>query len=611
MRKFNSSGTFIANLGIGILSGPRSIAVSGDGYLYVADYNNNRIVKLDANGILVSQLSLSYPLGVAVGPDGTVYATSLGYNNVFYFNSSGTAVPFIYFNNPYGIAVSPDGYIFITVLNTNSVSKFDNLGNNLYDYTGLTTPYAVAVPGDGYLYPVAGNNIAKIKINDGNWSFSFSVAGARGAGFNNYYLYGASYTNNYIRIFTRYYTNWVVQLAQVDDIVYNSTSGSQTSRIRYLYDNNGNIVTEYHDEDISTANDDSTIWRVFYPDAGANLIDKPARERTYSTIMTQDSGGANLKAETDYYYDGNNTSQTVSPVLGNLTCRQQYKDAANSISTYYTYESYGNKITETDPDGNVTSWNYAGDTYHTNPMSRTYPAVAGGQFIESYTYEIGTSQIKTLTDINGQITAYTFDPLDRVTSVDKPGGRNPDITYDYLNWGVLNQQRIVTRTYYDATSYLWQKEYFDGLGRIIQVQSSAEPASTHVIVSSTAAYNVVGSVDKRYVSQDLTANPDITYYVTPDAGWKYTTYTYDGLGRTVTQANPDGTSTSNNYDTAWQNLVTNERGYSKRYYYDAFRRLTKVEELNDSQQVYAATNYNYDIWATSPMSTIIAIIIPR
>ena len=87
----------------------------------------------------------------------------------------------------------------------------------------------------------------------------------------------------------------------------------------------------------------------------------------------------------------------------------------------------------------------------------------------------------------------------------------------------------------------------------------------------------------------------MTAYYAPLSGWKYTSYSYDALGRVTTQTNPDDTTISTDYAYAWQTTVTDALGHKKNYYYDAFQRLTKVEELNDSQQVYATTNYSYDI----------------
>ena len=59
------------------------------------------------------------------------------------------------------------------------------------------------------------------------------------------------------------------------------------------------------------------------------------------------------------------------------------------------------------------------------------------------------------------------------------------------------------------------------------------------------------------------------YYTTGIENWKYTSYAYDGIGRVTTMTNADSTSVSHEY-TDWQDTVTNERGYKKRYFYDAF-----------------------------------------
>ncbi len=91
------------------------------------------------------------------------------------------------------------------------------------------------------------------------------------------------------------------------------------------------------------------------------------------------------------------------------------------------------------------------------------------------------------------------------------------------------------------------------------------------------------------------SSPILTAYQTPQSGWQSTTYTYDGLGRVVTQTNPDGTSTSNDYSQPWQINVTNAKGLITKDYYDAFNRLVEVQEPNSDNSVYATTNYSYDV----------------
>ncbi|MBN1692598.1 MAG: hypothetical protein JW845_03485 [Dehalococcoidales bacterium] len=366
------------------------------------------------------------------------------------------------------------------------------------------------------------------------------------------------------------------------------TIGTKTTRTEYVYDDYGNVITEKRHGDISTTDDDSTIHRVYYANnSTAYIVNKPARERVYATI-TEDVGGANLKKETFYYYDGNNALFTTPPTKGNLTRLEQKKDASNSISSYSTYDTYGNLLTSQDPNGNTTTWAFD-TTYHVYPLTKTMPLIGS----ESYTYAPGTTNLLSMTDVNGQTTTYEYDTFQRLTKVIKPGdsSASPSVEYQYNNWGTINYQNIKTITKVDATTFLWQTQYFDGLGRVVQVHTNGESGNT--IIASTTTFNNRGMVDRQYVSQDIASI--LTSYQSPDASWKYSTSTYDALGRVVTQTGADGTSISHDHSVAWQDTVTNQRGFKTRFLYDAFQRLVKVEELNASHQLYATTTYYYDI----------------
>jgi RHS repeat-associated protein len=192
------------------------------------------------------------------------------------------------------------------------------------------------------------------------------------------------------------------------------------------------------------------------------------------------------------------------------------------------------------------------------------------------------------------ITLYEYDTFGRVTKVIKPGdsSASPTVQYQYNNWGTVGQQHLKTLTKATASDILWQSQYFDGLGRVVQIQSRGETGRT--IIDSTTTYNSRGLAEKVYVSQDLLSS-QVNGYKSPEAGWKYSTTVYDGLGRVTSVTAADGTITSTDYSVAWQQTVTNPRGYKHKYYYDGFGRLTKVEELDASQAVYATTTYSYDV----------------
>ena len=57
------------------------------------------------------------------------------------------------------------------------------------------------------------------------------------------------------------------------------------------------------------------------------------------------------------------------------------------------------------------------------------------------------------------------------------------------------------------------------------------------------------------------------------------------------------------YSTAWKTVTTNANGFKKNYYYNAFQQLTKIEELDDSQQVYSTTNYSDDFLGNLAQTT--------
>jgi RHS repeat-associated protein len=367
----------------------------------------------------------------------------------------------------------------------------------------------------------------------------------------------------------------IVYLKQVTD-----TMGSKTSRTRYDCDAYGNVTKEYLDGDTSISTDDVIIERDFYPNTSANILGCVAAERV------KDQGGT-LKKETLFYYDGSNTSVTTPPTKGNLTRMEQKKGDGGSVSTYSTYDSWGNGLTDTDANGNVWTTVYE-STYNTFPQSITSP-IAGQS--ENCTFDAKTGNRVSVTDINDQTTTYEYDTFGRSTKVIEPGdsSSSPTVRYEYNNWGTLGQQHLKTLSKVTGGDYLWSSEYFDGLGRAIQTQARGETGRT--ILESTIAYDSCSQVQRQYVTQDLGS---VSGYTAPQADWKYASCQYDGLGRVTRTTAADGTVTSTDYSTAWQETVTNPKGYKHRYSYDGFGQLTKVEELDASHAVYATTTYAYD-----------------
>jgi RHS repeat-associated protein len=604
IQEFSSAGTFVttwgsAGSGNGQFEDPEGIAVDSNGNVWVADTMNSRIQEFSSTGTFITSWGsfgtgigqFEYPCGITIGSDGDVYVNDTDNCRVQKFTSSGTFITGWgsagtgngQFEDPTGITMGSDGYIYVTD-GSCRVQKFTTTGTFVTSFGSIgsgngqfLTPLGITADNNGYLYVADEENDRVEKFSNAGTFISAWGSNGNGEGqfeapdgiaIDSYgYIYVIDTLNSRIEKFQQDYS---IQLNQVD-----TTVGNKTSQTRYSYDSYGNITTEYDDGDTSTTLDDSTIWRVYDPNTTLNILNKPARIRTYATAMSTDNGGGNLKQETDYDYDLQ--SYGTPPAKGNLTSAVQSIDVSHSITTSYTYDSYGNKLTETDGNGNHTTWTYD-TTYHTYPATMTDPITS---LTQSYAFDPGTNNILSTIGVNGQTTYDYYDPLKRLSSVVKPGDNqsSPSITYTYGNWGTLYSQCVTTTTKIDsgAGDTTWSTDYFDGLGRVIQTQTQGQTIS-HTTISCTAVYNNCGEVAQQYVSQDI-GSKLTAYYTTGINGWKYTAYTYDGMGRVLTQTNPDGTVTTNNYSTPWKTTTTDANGVSTVDVYDGFSRLIQVQNL--------------------------------
>jgi len=115
------------------LSTPEDICIDEDGFIYVADKDNNRIVKFDSEGILKKQFGitkeeksiLSSPEGVYVDSDGLIYVADTGNQRVVVFNQNNEVVNTIekpddvrikdILFSPIKLTVDARGYIFVAI----------------------------------------------------------------------------------------------------------------------------------------------------------------------------------------------------------------------------------------------------------------------------------------------------------------------------------------------------------------------------------------------------------------------------------------------------------------------------------------------------------------
>ena len=156
--QFGSQGS-----GDGQLASPRGLAVDAEGNVWVADTENNRIQKFDAEGKYVSKFGtsgsgdgqLASPRGVAIDSEGNIWVADTGNNRIqkfdskgkflFKFGSFGTEAGKL--NKPGGLTIDSGGRIWVADTANNRVERFSATGVYQVAYTSVKEPTDIVAHG--------------------------------------------------------------------------------------------------------------------------------------------------------------------------------------------------------------------------------------------------------------------------------------------------------------------------------------------------------------------------------------------------------------------------------------------------------------------------------
>jgi len=135
--------------------------------VYVADYINNRIVKINATtGVYISSISVSNnPRGLAIDTNNTIYLTQVNNNTIYKFTSGSTTAIAIgtsatpAFSTPYGIAVDRTFNVYVVDTGNKLIRRID-AGTGAVTTIASTTsaspssnsPTGIAIDTNGNLY---------------------------------------------------------------------------------------------------------------------------------------------------------------------------------------------------------------------------------------------------------------------------------------------------------------------------------------------------------------------------------------------------------------------------------------------------------------------------
>ncbi|MBW4082933.1 RHS repeat-associated core domain-containing protein [Paenibacillus sp. S150] len=479
----------------------------------------------------------------------------------------------------------------------NTIKETDALGNSTYyDYNELgqlvkVTDALGAVT--EYQYDKNGNQVAVIDPNHSVWTTKYDSRGLD-AGTINPLDEETTVTRNDRGLMTEFLdtagqkTSYEYDALGRNTLVRNAL-GYETS---YIYDAKGNV------EKIVDANQHETA---FAYDPLGRLTEVKNAEGNATTYSYDASGNLldktnALGAVTSYHYDAlNRVIESVNPLQEKTTL---------------AYDENGNLQQVTEPDNNTTVYAY-------NKGNQVEQIKYGNDLTVKYKYDLAGRR-ETMTDSTGD-TRYTYDALNRPTSVIDPRGNNvryewtatgqrsriiyPDntvVSYDYDQLDRIKQvtdsQKQITSYQYDAAGRLTEKllpnsgksNYsYDGVGQLLEMKHLAPGGS--LLEQLTYVYDPAGNKSRTERQEGGSDEDNPTGAQRPA---DISDYAYDALNQLVQVQKQNGAKVVYTYDTAGNRLgkETTEAGITtlESYTYDDANKLIRFEKGSDYK------DYTYD-----------------
>jgi len=467
-----------------------------------------------------------------------------------------------------------------------------------------------------------------------------------------------------------------------------STPGMTETRT-YTYDNKANVLTEkLPNNQVITYTYHNTyslpLKQTYKQDASTTIVKQNTLSNSNKTIgQTTTTVNGVLSGKSVYTYDSS----------GRLTTEKKYRDATNYTETQYVYNSsakptavvvkgvkdadgalvtgstgyaagqiatqstYNNRgwvASQTDAEGNTTSFqydlkgriarvtnpdaSYATYTYDDVNRTATYTNelgmvmryeydylgnrtgvydVTGSQYISNSRYNGFGWQFATFqhrTDGGAVKTYLHHDALGRVTqegNINASGSKVSHVTYEYSYTG---NQLVTTKTVLGATGApsIITKSYVDKMG--YQVKTGRKLGTTEYVDTYTCDYlgNVVTEKDAYTASLGRSFSHKYTYdyagrvLTDTDTLNRVISATYDWLGNKLTSTDPSGTVTLYDYDALGRLLRTRQpvsTSGSTTYYattvnaYDRNGNIVLTKVANNAPGAAASwtqTGYTYD-----------------
>ncbi len=287
--------------------------------------------------------------------------------------------------------------------------------------------------------------------------------------------------------------------------------------------------------------------------------------------------------------DPNTTSQIIYEVddKGNISkeTRVNTSDKSNWVETLYDYDSYGNMVKEEKRSGNqsfINQFEFGSDANGVDHkgayLTKKYAYTDGKEIATKYAFDLNTGNLIGELDPKGYRTEYQYDVLNRVVKVTQSDNNVKEYQYEEKPYANL------LISYKDPKGTAFQYEY-DILGNLL-ISSIFDNNRWNVV--ETNEYDAKGNKTKETNANghSILFEYDSQYRLIKKTFLENNTVNKGSLAIRY--------DVSNDPNNPLNVTITDELGYSKKYYYDFLNRLTKLETTPDHVQIYSSTSeYDY------------------